>query len=880
MRRTTAAAPAPTGSRVLYLALGGFRIRAALDRAREFALAGHQVLLVVPDTPAWRQAEKVPGVARVVLGTSGGQAAIRAADRLLASPRSPLPRTDLLVAGDAVALPVGWRAVRRRPGVRLVLEPSGVVGRRTSPAELAVVTPWYPSPNNPFAGAFVQASTDAVREAAERISILHTEDWTGETHGRVQSAAVAAADRLLDDPARIPVLDTPEGELTRVPVVVGRRRDYAAWVAAKEQALRKALPTGRIEAPVIHAHTGIYGGVLAMRLGRPDARIVVTEHATFLSRIFEQRAAKALYERVLERADAFLCVGSLLRDQLADHFPQYAEKVQVLPNVIDFDRFAPGQPRDPRLLRWLYLGRLVEHKGVDALLEAFARVAADEPGAALTMVGSGARESALRARAAELGLGDRFTVLPPVAPEEVDVLYHRHDLLVHPSWFETFGMTLPEAVATGMPVLAARSHGPAETMRGVEELVGGLMDVSEDPQVIVDAYRELRGRVDRLDLPCATEELKARYGREVIGARLAEVYRGGGPALGDDDTDTIELPWMVGSLAPGRDPEDPEEFADDERDPDEYRREGADGYDEEQDEPEAPPPGRRPGAAFGFVSDGSGDVVPAGAAPLPTADAPAAPRTPDAPAAPRTQAVPLATEPAAPPPPGAGDAARAVAPDAASRAPGRVVLLAVAPGRPRRVSGFADYLVARGVPVDLVTADRGRWAGTRLDPRVRLLSVQEAERRLPGPRIERFLVFGLPRRVLARAERLARRARSTIAPETGVAALRRKQLRASDLFHQRVYQRARRLSRPRTFARLARRHLLAELRPGAAERVFVCDEPATVLGWQLARRYPHLDVSNSLDQEPYARLPLLEQPTTPTWSRTGGLHGTREVAGP
>ncbi|WP_033196194.1 hypothetical protein, partial [Streptomyces xiaopingdaonensis] len=96
MRRTTAAAPAPTGSRVLYLALGGFRIRAALDRAREFAAAGHQVLLVVPDTPAWQQAGKVPGVARVVLGASGGQAAIRAADRLLASPRSPLPRTDLL----------------------------------------------------------------------------------------------------------------------------------------------------------------------------------------------------------------------------------------------------------------------------------------------------------------------------------------------------------------------------------------------------------------------------------------------------------------------------------------------------------------------------------------------------------------------------------------------------------------------------------------------------------------------------------------------------------------------------------------------------------------------------------------------------------------
>jgi len=126
---------------------------------------------------------------------------------------------------------------------------------------------------------------------------------------------------------------------------------------------------------------------------------VVTEHATFLDKVFAQPDARELYQKVLRRADAFLCVSQSLRKQIAKEFPAYAGKLQVVPNVIDFDLFTPGPARSPELLRWLYLGRLVEHKGVNELLEAFGRVAAEEPAASLTMVGSGPLKEALLARA-------------------------------------------------------------------------------------------------------------------------------------------------------------------------------------------------------------------------------------------------------------------------------------------------------------------------------------------------------------------------------------------------------------------------------------------------------------------------------------------------
>jgi len=250
----------------------------------------------------------------------------------------------------------------------------------------------------------------------------------------------------------------------------------------------------------------------------------VTEHATFLNRIFSQPAARALYHDVLVRADAFLCVSTYLRDQIAAEFPDVADKLRVVPNVVDFDSFATGCDYSQDLRKWLYVGRLVKHKGVGELLEAFALVAEKDPLVTLTMVGSGALEEELLTRAEVLGLADRFTVSPPVTPDEVNGLMHRHDLLVHASKIETFGMTIVEAVAAGLPVLVTRSFGPEETLSGIETVAGSLMEISDDPQVIADAYWDLRARAADLDLPAAREVLEQRYGAPAVAQQLMDVY--------------------------------------------------------------------------------------------------------------------------------------------------------------------------------------------------------------------------------------------------------------------------------------------------------------------------------------------------------------------
>ena len=111
-----------------------------------------------------------------------------------------------------------------------------------------------------------------------------------------------------------------------------------------------------------------------------------------------------------------------------------------------------------------------------------------------------------------------------MSPEDVNALMHQHDLLVHPSKGETFGMTVVEAVAAGLPVLATRSGGPQESLAGIESRAGALMDISEDPKSHRQGLLAAQGQRGRVDLPAAREVLESRYGAEAVAKQLIAVY--------------------------------------------------------------------------------------------------------------------------------------------------------------------------------------------------------------------------------------------------------------------------------------------------------------------------------------------------------------------
>ena len=161
------------------------------------------------------------------------------------------------------------------------------------------------------------------------------------------------------------------------------------------------------------------------------------------------------------------------------------ERVVTAPNAVDQRVFGErvGElraSREPsRSCSFLYVGRLDPEKGLDVLLEAFARV----PGE-LVLVGGGSEEERLR-RAAP----DRVSFAGPLPRDAVVARYAAADAFVLPSRSEQWGMVLNEAAAAGLPLVATEAAGGAYEL--VEDGVNGFVVAPNDAEALARAMRRL-----------------------------------------------------------------------------------------------------------------------------------------------------------------------------------------------------------------------------------------------------------------------------------------------------------------------------------------------------------------------------------------------------
>jgi glycosyltransferase involved in cell wall biosynthesis len=132
------------------------------------------------------------------------------------------------------------------------------------------------------------------------------------------------------------------------------------------------------------------------------------------------------------------------------------------------------------------MGRLDAEKGFDLLIAAFGRLAADFPDWGLAILGEGSLRQKLSAQVAALGLGDRVR-LPGVTDSAAAL--RQGELFVLSSRHEAFGLALAEAMAAGLPVIAADCpSGPAEIIHSGED---GLLVPAEDAAALAAAMAQL-----------------------------------------------------------------------------------------------------------------------------------------------------------------------------------------------------------------------------------------------------------------------------------------------------------------------------------------------------------------------------------------------------
>jgi len=156
----------------------------------------------------------------------------------------------------------------------------------------------------------------------------------------------------------------------------------------------------------------------------------------------------------------------------------------VVPFGLDLTGFPFRAEARPDPSRLLYVGRLIEDKGLHLVLDALARLEGTQGRTDVTLSiagawGEEAYEARIEALVRQHGLGDRVRFLGQLPRAELWRVMHDHDVFVFPStWDEPFGLALVEAMACGLAVVTTATGGSAEI---IEPDVSGLVAPLHDP---------------------------------------------------------------------------------------------------------------------------------------------------------------------------------------------------------------------------------------------------------------------------------------------------------------------------------------------------------------------------------------------------------------
>jgi glycosyltransferase involved in cell wall biosynthesis len=289
---------------------------------------------------------------------------------------------------------------------------------------------------------------------------------------------------------------------------------------------------------VVHAHFWM-SGLAALQAARPlGIPVVQTFHALGVVKRRHQGSKDtspaergAIEERLVRTVDRIVATCS---DEVFELMRLGAtrSRVRVAPCGVDLSLFSPRGPVDPRpndRYRLVFVGRLVERKGIGNVISALAEV----PNAELVVAGGPDRSELeddheiqrLRALADSCGVADRVVFRGRVGRSDLPALLRSADAVLCVPWYEPFGIVPLEAMACGVPVIASAVGGLIDS---VVDGTTGLHVPPRSPERIAEALNELLPDEDRRKAigAAGARRARSRYSWDRVASLTLQAYDG------------------------------------------------------------------------------------------------------------------------------------------------------------------------------------------------------------------------------------------------------------------------------------------------------------------------------------------------------------------
>lgn len=299
--------------------------------------------------------------------------------------------------------------------------------------------------------------------------------------------------------------ETPTGWIANVPVL-----EQWAIVQSLSKRLDEIIP--ELKPDVLHAHSPALNGLAALKAAKRHNIPLVYEcrafwedaavdHGTTRENSLRYCITKRLETHVFKQASAITTICEGLRSDIVKRgIP--AEKITVIPNAVDIEKFTYGVEPDQNLRTQLglqnkivlgFIGSFYAYEGLPLLLEALPKIIEKQPLTRLLLVGGGPQEQLIKQKTKELGLDEYVIFTGRVAHDQVQDYYNQVDIFVYPRLsMRLTDLVTPlkplEAMAQGRLVIASDVGGHKELIRDNET---GRLFKANDPEALAAAVLSL-----------------------------------------------------------------------------------------------------------------------------------------------------------------------------------------------------------------------------------------------------------------------------------------------------------------------------------------------------------------------------------------------------
>lgn len=354
--------------------------------------------------------------------------------------------------------------------------------------KIAVFSNMYPSKEHPTYGIFVKNQVELLKKHDVDVDVI-----------------------AIDDPKK--------GKVAAI-------KKYLSWFLRSMLYVMK----NKKKLSLTHSHYAFPTGYLSLLakkwFGIP---YIVTVHGGDLDKMAAKNARIAkMTKNILQQAHTVITVGEKLREDVIHRFGVAPEKVELMSMGVDTSVFAPMPKQAVRRSlsipvkekSILYIGNMIEAKGILDLIEAFDIVSKEESEAVLYLIGSSKDAGFMeKFNRHSLRRPDKTIHMEPKPQQELAEWMVAADVFVLPSHHEGFGLVALEAMSVGTPVVATNVGGLSSLLRDG----AGVLVEPHNPSSLAEGLLTALRTADSSPNEAAEHRVKSNS-YDVIAERLIALY--------------------------------------------------------------------------------------------------------------------------------------------------------------------------------------------------------------------------------------------------------------------------------------------------------------------------------------------------------------------